>query len=184
MPTSDETQSGPADQTPSGTQSPLHHRAEHNATDDLDDGPATAAFQPNEFSRTFAGRFDHLMQTVPAPHGALWTNAQLADQLTDRGIPTSRNYINQLRTGRRLNPTGRLLGAIADIFAVKVDYFYDAAYAEALNRDLELLATMRAAGLAGIALRATGLSATGMREVERILDSVRRLEGLPDTEPS
>ena len=150
--------------------------------DDITDAEVQAPpTQQDEFSRVFGARFDHLLRTIPSGAGGLWTNVQFAEALTDRGLPTSRTYVALLRTGRRVNPTGRLLAAIADILGVDVNYFFDDQYAAALDRDLALLSAIRTAGTERITLRASGLSPSGMREIEHIIDAVRRIEGLPDT---
>lgn len=150
--------------------------------DNLPDEPGES--QLDEFSRVFGARFDHLMRTIPSPSGALWTNALFADVLTERGLTTSRNYVAQLRAGRRVNPSSRLVAAIADILAVDVAYFFDDKYAAALDEDLELLSAIRKAGMAGIALRASDLSPTGIREIAQIIEAVRRIEGLPPDQPT
>ena len=149
--------------------------------DEPNDGELRAPSREGNFGRVFRARFDHLMRTIPGPSGVLWTNLQFAEALTERGVSTSRNYVAQLRTRDTVNPSGRLLAAIADLLAIKVDYFFDDRYAQALDQDLKLLSAIRTAGTERITLRASGLSPTGMREVENIIDAVRRIEGLPDS---
>jgi len=63
---------------------------------------------------------------------------------------------------------------------VESKYFYSDTYAAALDRDLALLVAVRNAGMENINLRASGLSPAGLREVENMIEMVRRLEGLSE----
>lgn len=150
----------------------------NESSDELD--TPDDATHTDEFTRTFGARFDHLMNTIPDPSGASWTNAHFAELLGERGIPTSRNYVAQLRMGHRVNPSAKLVGAIVALMEVESKYFYSDTYAAALDRDLALLVAVRNAGMEKINLRASGLSPAGLREVENMIEMVRRLEGLSE----
>ena len=125
-------------------------------------------------------RLDHLFATIPAPSGGAWTNVEMAAQLAEKGISTTPAYISMIRKGHRANPSLAIVTGMAAVFDVPTAYFYDDAVADRLNQDLQLLAAIRQAGMERIALRAAGLSPTGLREIGRIIDAVRRIEGLDD----
>ncbi len=127
-------------------------------------------------------RLEHLFATIPSP-GGRWTNVEMTNQLAQRGIQTTAAYISMLRRGQRANPSLAIVTGIAGAFGVPVAYFYDDNVADRLNSDLELLVAVRQAGLENIALRAAGLSPKGLREVGRIIDAVRRIEGLDESDP-
>jgi hypothetical protein len=128
-----------------------------------------------------ADQLDHLFATVPRPDGrALWTNEDAAAAITEAGVPTSTAYLSQLRTGKRDNPSARHLAAIARLFAVPMDYFFDRELADRIDADLRLLTAIRDAGVQTIALRAHGLSAASMSGVADMIEHIRQLERLPE----
>jgi len=74
-----------------------------------------------------AAQLNHMFATVPRPSGReLWTNEDAAAAMTEAGVAISAVYLSQLRTGKRDNPSARHLAAIARLFAVPVEYFFDA----------------------------------------------------------
>lgn len=125
-------------------------------------------------------RLNHLFATVPKPdRSGYWTNEQASTELGRQGTPMSHAYLSQLRTGKRDNPSARHLAAIAALFGVPMEYFFDADVAEKIDADLRLLVAIRDAGIQGIAMRAHGLSPASLASLEGIIDQVRRLERLP-----
>lgn len=148
----------------------------------MDEKKAEAQQKPTPEQRLGA-RLDHLFTTIPGPSGR-WTNVEMAHQLAERGIETTAAYISMIRRGQRANPSLAIVTGMATTFGVPVAYFYDDNIAQRLDTDLELLVAVRQAGMENIALRASGLSPQGIREVGRIIDAVRRIEGLdaPDSE--
>lgn len=125
-----------------------------------------------------ADRLEHLFATIPSPGGGAWTNVEMALRLESLGISTSPAYVSMLRRGRRSNPSLAIVSGMATVFGVPTAYFYDPEVANRLDRDLELLVAVRQAGMEKIALRASGLSPRGIREIGKIVDAVRRIEGL------
>jgi hypothetical protein len=129
-----------------------------------------------------ADRLNHLFATVPRPNGqGLWTNEQASVALAAAGTYMSDGYLSQLRSGKRNNPSARNLAAIADLFAVPVDYFFNAETAAKIDADLRLLVAVRDVGVQGLALRAHGLSPQSIAGLAGIIEQVRRLEHLPDS---
>jgi transcriptional regulator with XRE-family HTH domain len=91
-------------------------------------------------------------------------------------VTTSAAYLSQLRTGKRDNPSARHLAAIAGLFRVPMEYFFDEDLAARIDADMKLLVAVREAGVQTIALRAHGLSTAGLTGVADIIEHIRRLE--------
>lgn len=131
--------------------------------------------------QTFAGKLTALFEsTVRTPTDERWTNTALAEAVTDLGVPTVQSYISQLRHGKRSNPSADLVGAIATVLGVPVGYFYDdeevtLAEAEAMRT----VSALRSAGVQSVAWRASGLSAEGLEQLQRMADYIRQAESLP-----
>ncbi len=122
-------------------------------------------------------QLERLFNTVPQPDGRrLWTNEEAAAAMTRGGVPTSAAYLSQLRTGKRDNPSARHLAAVAQLFEVPVDYFFNADVASRIDADLALVMAFRDAGVHKIALRAHGLSPEGLATVGQMVDYIRQHE--------
>ena len=130
-----------------------------------------------------ADRLNHLFSTVPKPGGkGYWTNEQAAAAVSAAGTPMSDAYIGQLRNGKRNNPSARNLAAIAELFAIPVDYFFNSDVSAKIDADLRLLTAIRDGGIQGLALRAQGLSAETISSLADIIEQVRRAQNLPDAD--
>lgn len=128
-----------------------------------------------------ADRLNHLFSTVPRPdRRGYWTNEQAAAALAQLGTSMSDGYISQLRNGKKNNPSARNLAAIAELFGVPMEYFFNSETAAKIDADLRLLSAVRDVGVQGVALRASGLSAESLASLEGIIDQVRKLERLPE----
>lgn len=122
-------------------------------------------------------QLDRLFSTIPRPDGrGLWTNEEAAAAMTRGGVQTSAAYLSQLRTGKRDNPSARHLAAVAQLFEVPVDYFFNAEVALKIDADLALVVAFRDAGVHQIALRAHGLSPEGLATVGQMVDYIRQHE--------
>lgn len=100
------------------------------------------------------------------------------------GTKISAANLQQLRTGRKSNPTITTVKAIADYFGVPAAYFLDDDAAERIDAELDLLTAMRDAGVSDLALRAANLSPQSLAAITAMINSVRRAEGLPDVDPA
>jgi transcriptional regulator with XRE-family HTH domain len=128
-----------------------------------------------------SAQLNHLFATVPRPGGReLWTAEDAAAAISAAGVAMSAAYLSQLRTGKRDNPSARHLAAIARLFEVPTDYFFDQAVAEKINADLKLLAAVRDSGVQRIALRAQVLSPESLSEIAGMIEHIRRLERIED----
>lgn len=136
-----------------------------------------------------AERLDHLFATIyPKGLGRPYTLREAADKINaDAGENLiSAAYISQLRNGDKRSPGFDKLAGLAKLFGVSTDYFVDDEAARKTNEQLALVDAMRDQGVEHVALRAAGLSAESLKAVLNLMDSARKLEGLPaiEDEPS
>ncbi|MEU8318118.1 Scr1 family TA system antitoxin-like transcriptional regulator [Nonomuraea sp. NPDC048881] len=108
-----------------------------------------------------------------------FTGAQVASALTEAGIPITRAYVSQLRTGKQTNPTLQVLRALAACLQVSVGWLVgDEHYESGAVEDLQLRA-------AAIGLSASGLSEGSLAVLRGVVELARRAEGLPgEPEPA
>lgn len=126
---------------------------------------------------TLAAKLDKLFTTMRRKGAAEPSNATVAAAITEQlGVPISHTYIWQLRTGRRDNPSIQHLTALATYFGVPVAYFLDDEESTRIERDLELLATLRENGVTDIALRAADLSQDSRDAVSDLITRLLKLE--------
>ncbi|MEV4468118.1 Scr1 family TA system antitoxin-like transcriptional regulator [Nonomuraea salmonea] len=103
-----------------------------------------------------------------------YTGAQVASALTEAGIPITRAYVSQLRTGKQTNPTLQVLRALASCLQVSVGWLVGDDYLESGSvEDLQLRA-------ATIGLSASGLSEGSLAVLRGVVEMARKAEGLPD----
>ncbi|MEV4072848.1 Scr1 family TA system antitoxin-like transcriptional regulator [Nonomuraea fuscirosea] len=103
-----------------------------------------------------------------------FTGAQVASALTEAGIPITRAYVSQLRTGKQTNPTLQVLRALATCLQVSVGWLVGDDFLESGSvEDLQLRA-------ATIGLSASGLSEGSLAVLRGVVELARKAEGLPD----
>ncbi|GAB2929033.1 Scr1 family TA system antitoxin-like transcriptional regulator [Nonomuraea fastidiosa] len=103
-----------------------------------------------------------------------YTGAQVAAALTEAGIPITRAYISQLRTGKQTNPTLQVLRALASCLQVSVGWLVGDDYLESGSvEDLQLRA-------ASLGLAASGLSESSLEVLRGVVELARKAEGLPE----
>jgi transcriptional regulator with XRE-family HTH domain len=131
---------------------------------------------------TLAAKLDRLFAAMRRKGGAEPGNATVAAAITEQlGVPISHTYIWQLRTGRRDNPSIQHLTALATYLGVPVAYFLDDEERVKIDRDLELLTTLREHGVTDIALRAADLSQDSRDAVSDLIARLWKLEN-PQTD--
>jgi len=140
--------------------------------------PSEGGTVPREGAR-FADRLNYLMSTIPGPDGGEWTSANLHNALDGLGIKISLPYISQLRGGIRGRPSGRYVEAIAQVFKMPIGYFYDDQLARTLDQELAQLADLRRSGVLKLAIMTRGLESPDIEEVQRIVEYLRTMRGLP-----
>ena len=126
-----------------------------------------------------ADKLNRLFASVPGPgRKGLYSNDTAAKALGERGITVSGVHISHLRTGRRNNPSARLLAGLAEIFGVPIGYFFDTDLEERVAAELGALTAMGDERAKGLMVGARGLSPESMEHLEVIMDRLRRIEGL------
>ena len=127
---------------------------------------------------SIAGRLDRLFKQLrPEPSYMAVAEAVRSEQ----GVSISHTYIWQLRTGRRNNPTIQHLTALATYFGVPVAYFIDDDHTTRIDAQLDLLRTIRDAGVTELALRAADVSPRGRDTINELIQRVWESEkGLRD----
>lgn len=122
-----------------------------------------------------AAKLQHLFRTIPRPDGQGWyTNEVMVQAVADQGVQLTVQHLSSLRNGRRNNPSARLLAAIAAVFGVPVDYFFDAEQERRVNEDLQTLTQLRRVG--GLRLRGE-IDPKGLLELLDALQQIRQMEG-------
>ena len=128
-----------------------------------------------------ADKLNHLFAAVPGPgRNGLYSNDAAAKALSKRGVTVSGVHISHLRSGRRNNPSARLLAAIGDLFEVPIGYFFDSDLSEHITAELDALTAMSDPRAKDLMVRAHGLSPESLEHLEVIMDRLRKIEGLDD----
>lgn len=127
---------------------------------------------------TLAEKLDLLFRSIPKEDGELYTNESAAAALSDRGIKVTGQHLWHLRSGRRDNPSFRLLEGIARLFGVPIAYFSDTETERQVAEELELLAAVRQTGVKSLLARTQGVSPANVERVSEILEQIRQMEGL------
>lgn len=131
-------------------------------------------------SPALASKINRLFETMHRKDDAPLSNAAAAEQITEKtGVPISAAYIWQLRAGRKTNPTVTHLQAIAEFFGVPPSYLIDQGVDPKVDAQLELLQSMRDAGVLDLAMRASGLTPESIKSLRAMIDQARRIEHLP-----
>lgn len=128
-----------------------------------------------------AERLNVLFTRVPRRGGTQpYSNERAAEELAAAGITVTGTYLSQLRSGKRNNPSARLLAAIADLFDVPITYFFDSDQAAKVEEQLDLLIAMRNTRVRNILARTAGVSDDGLANWGALLEQIRRIERLDD----
>ncbi|SHU55662.1 ESX-1 secretion-associated regulator EspR [Mycobacteroides abscessus subsp. abscessus] len=93
-------------------------------------------------------------------------------------------YLSLLRRGERVNPAPEIVAALAEFFQVNPAYFYNAEYAESVDRDLGWLVTLRDLEVREIATRSYALSPESRRVVADIVERLCDVEGVSPDGPA
>ncbi|MFC7533392.1 helix-turn-helix domain-containing protein [Actinoplanes sp. GCM10030250] len=128
---------------------------------------------------SLAGKLDRLFRATDRPEPSYMAVAEAIRAA--QGVPISHTYIWQLRTGRRDNPTVQHLTALATYFGVPVAFFLDDETTARVDGQLELLRTLRDAGVTEMALRAADVSPDGRAAISELIRQVWESEHPRDT---
>ncbi|WP_169316775.1 helix-turn-helix domain-containing protein [Actinacidiphila oryziradicis] len=145
--------------------------------------PEAPALQPGageepSDSLDFAARFRRVISVIyPKDLGRPWRDSEIAE-----GTGLSGTYIGNLRKGTQ-KPSLENAVKIAKFFGIPLDYFSDSATAQAVERDLQKIETLRDARVERIAMRAAGLPPEMQDAALTVVEQLRKAVGLPDSSP-
>ncbi|MFF5364780.1 helix-turn-helix domain-containing protein [Streptomyces scabiei] len=128
---------------------------------------------------SLADKLNHLFQVVVPSGRGPYGNEEVAQKITEAGVPISGSYIWLLRKGQRDNPTLRHIEGLAKFFGVPAAYFFDDDVTDQVDRQLELMHAMRDSRVRNLALRAEGLSAASLDALLAFVHEVRKMNELP-----
>jgi transcriptional regulator with XRE-family HTH domain len=125
-----------------------------------------------------ASRLDHLFRTIHPGRAKPFTPADVAAAVNDAAGEqvTSGTYVWQLKTGRRDNPTYKLLIGLSRFFGVSPTYFFDEAETERGAIPAEVALALRDDAVRDIALRSAGLSERSLKIIADTITSARAEE--------
>jgi transcriptional regulator with XRE-family HTH domain len=145
---------------------------------------ATVAEDPKRGGGRLARRLDTLFRTVHPPGKEEYSYAQVADAIKAAGGPkVTYQYLQQLRTGVKDNPSTRLLEALAAFFGVETAYFFRDEEAARVDAGVAVLTRLVKAGVFDIAARLPDLPAESRELVRQVVDHLAHLKGLPYAAP-
>lgn len=122
--------------------------------------------------QTFAEKLSALIDSVRANEGAPHSYRELSAAIDRAGGPAmSPAYLQQLATGKRINPKIHYVEALAKLFGVPVTYFFDEQEPQPAG-EAKLMA-----------MRAQELSPQGRRQVMDLLELVERYERTEREQP-
>ena len=120
-------------------------------------------------------RLDHLFRTVHPATRKAFTPAEVAAAMNEAAGErvTSGTYLWQLRTGRKDNPTYKVLIGLAGFFGVSPTYFFEDAAVERGALPPEVVAALQDDAVRDIALRAAGLSERSLQVIAETVGLAR-----------
>ena len=137
---------------------------------------------PGEGVPDLATRLNRLFENIPKPGGGSYSNEAAAQALADMGVSVTAQHLWHLRTGRRDNPSFRLLEGVARLFGVPIAYFSDEETERQVTEQMATLSSLRDSGVKSLLMRAQGVSPENVQHLGAILEQIRRMEGL-DADP-
>ena len=119
-----------------------------------------------------SARIENLFTLRLRPGGESWTLRQVSAEAKERGVSLSTSFIHDLRRGVKDNPTKQQLECLADIFGVRVGYFFDDddTLAE-INDRLRALGALEDKRTLEIAMRSRGLNERDYRILNALIDT-------------
>lgn len=129
-------------------------------------------------AQAIAQRLEELFETRRAPNGRPFTDEEIAARAVAAGFDLSRAYVQQLRRGRRTNPTVRALQGVAAAFGVPLSYFFSTVMEDRASEEEALAVLVGDEALRDIALRSAHLTPEGVQAISGVLKNLEQLPGL------
>lgn len=125
--------------------------------------------------RTLAQKLESLVRTVHEPGRGPYSTREIADAINHRhgAQMISHSTVANLLSGKQTNPTMAVLELLAEFLRVPTSYFFDDALADRMDKELELVAALRDAGIRDLALRAVGLDDDARQAVRAMIDALQ-----------
>lgn len=128
---------------------------------------------------SLAETITRLFETIKRPDGRKYTVEEVADWCSSwliergQGGTFSKQYLSQLRTGVKLNPTKSHLEALAAAFDVDPAIFLDSERSQKILDDLDLVLALKEADVQQIALRTVSLNPANRKQLIEILGKLQ-----------
>lgn len=123
--------------------------------------------------RTLAEKLNYLFEVIPGDDGRPQKGNAVVAAVRARGVELSATHLSEIRRGVALNPTYRVLQALADHFGVRVAYLFDDPAAEAeVEAEIQLRAAMRDSGVRDFVMRSAGMPDNQRPALYRLLAEV------------
>jgi transcriptional regulator with XRE-family HTH domain len=137
--------------------------------------------EPDPLDTLIASRLDHLLRTVHPAGRKPYSPGEVAAAINAAAGENmiSGQYIWQLRTGQRDNPTYKHLIALSRFFGVPPTYFFPDSETERGAVPAEVALALQDDALRDMALRAAGLSERSLKAISDMVDSARAMETPP-----
>ena len=129
-------------------------------------------------AQAIAQRLEALFAMHRSPDGRPFTDDEIAARAVAAGFDISRAYVQQLRRGRRTNPTVRALQGVAAAFGVPLSYFFADQVGDRASEEQALALLVGDEALRDIALRSSHLTPEGVRAISGLLKNLEQLPGL------
>jgi hypothetical protein len=108
------------------------------------------------------------------------SDEEVAKGLTAWGFSCTPQYIQQLRTGKKWNPTVQVVYGLAAVFSLQPSYFVASdEEAKRIDDQLALINALKTAGVTSLALRAAELTDESRDWLHKQVDRELRRSGQP-----
>lgn len=124
---------------------------------------------------TLAEKIEYLFAHVHPGKDRPYTLQEVVARARDLGTATiSLGFLHALRTGKSANPTVQHLQALASVFNVPVEFFFNDDVTERVIPQLKLLTLLQERGVTSIALRAADLSPAARDTLLAVIEALER----------
>jgi transcriptional regulator with XRE-family HTH domain len=126
-----------------------------------------------------ADKLMNLSAVVAVPtRSGLYCDYPAAHALGERALVALGVHISHLRSGRRDNPSARLLDALAELFDVPTGYLLDPSMDDRINAELNVLTALMGSRGKRLMLREQGVSPESIDHLEGLLQRIPQTEGM------
>jgi transcriptional regulator with XRE-family HTH domain len=132
---------------------------------------------------TIRERLEELFEAEKVRRGGkAVSNAEVATWMMKNGYGVQRQYLGQLRSGERDQPSLRVIEGLSKFFEVDSSVLLANTDSSDRVKSAALERALADAGVEAFAMRAEGLSGENLRTVTQLVDNLRRMQDLPPIE--